>query len=212
MTETPVGLSFDLFGTLLAVDRPADPADAVGNELESRGMMIPPDWSAAYREPHVEVPEGRELPLAEHVRAALASRGVTPEKRLVECAVRDAFDTAVRTRPGAVRAVKAAAAHGPVGVLSNCSVSGLADRALERSRIDESVFRAVIASVDCGYRKPDSRAFDAIADALGISTGELLHVGDDPATDGGATDAGARAVLLEEVSLSEFPDRLGVEL
>jgi len=212
MTDTPAGLTFDLFGTLVAVDRPADPALAVGDALGSRGVSVPSDWPAAYRESHCDVPEGRELSLTEHVRAALASREVTADREPVASAVRDAFDQTVRTRPGAVRAVEAAAACGPVGVLSNCSVPGLVQRTLERSDIDDTALEAVVASVDCGYRKPHPRAFEAAADSLGLPIERVLHVGDDPTTDGGATDAGATALLLADVSLSELPDRLGGEV
>lgn len=54
--------SFDLFGTLVAVDRPADPAAAVGDELRDRGVAVPDDWAAAYAETHVEAPAGAEVP------------------------------------------------------------------------------------------------------------------------------------------------------
>ena len=203
-----MAVSFDLFGTLVAVDRPADPAGAVARQLRDRGVAVPDDWAAAYREAHVELAPGRELPLSDHVRAALASRGIDADGETVAGAVRAAFDGQVRTRDGASAAVAAAAERGPVGVLSNCSVSGLVERTVERSTLDPDEFDAVVASVDCGWRKPDSRAFDAVADALGVERSGLVHVGDDPATDGGADDCGARGVLLSDVPLSALPAHL----
>ena len=203
-----MAVSFDLFGTLVAVERPAEPADAVARQLDDRGVAVPDDWTAAYREPQVSVERGAELRLSDHVRHALASRGVDADAETVTAAVRGAFDGPVDTREGADTAVAAAAERGPVGVLSNCSVDGLVERTIDRSGLDADRFDTVVASVDCGYRKPDERAFAAVADALGVPRGDLVHVGDDPATDGGAEAAGARSLLLSDTELTELPARL----
>lgn len=203
-----MAVSFDLFGTLVAVSRPADPAEAVAAQLRERGVAVPADWAAAYREPQVSVEDGAELALSDHVRHALASRGVDADAETVAAAVRGAFDGAVDTREDAAAAVAAAAERGPVGVLSNCSVDGLVGRTLDRSKLDADRFDAVVASVDCGWRKPDRRAFEAVADALGVPLADLVHVGDDPATDGGAEAAGARSVILTDTDLTDLPARL----
>jgi HAD superfamily hydrolase (TIGR01509 family) len=206
-----VAVSFDLFGTLVDVDRPADPAAAVGRELESLGVPLPDDWSTAYRTPQVEAVEGAEISLVEHVRAILHDGGSDRDEadgRTVRRALLRAFDADVRTRRGARAAVGAAAERGPVGVLSNCSVPGLVARTIDRSTLDPGRFDAVLSSVDIGWRKPDPRAFEAVADRLGVHVSDLVHVGDDPEADGGATDAGARAVLLESVPLVDLPDYL----
>ena len=204
-----MAVSFDLFGTLVAVDRPADPAAAVGRELEASGIALPDEWATAYRTPQIEAVEGEEVSLVEHVRAVLGSDG--PDERTVRRALLRAFDTEVRTRADAGRAVGAAVERGPVGVLSNCSVPGLVGRTIDRSTLDPGRFDAVVVSVDIGWRKPDPRAFEAVAGRLGVRVEELLHVGDDPGTDGGATDAGARAVLLESVPLGDLPAYLDRE-
>ena len=201
-----MAVSFDLFGTLVAVDRPADPAAAVGRELRVLGVALPNDWATAYRTPQVEVPEGGEVSLLDHVLAVL---DLDIDERTVERALLRAFDTGVRTRAGAERAVAAAGERGPVGVLSNCSVPGLVERTLDRSAFDSRKFDAVVASVDVGWRKPHPRAFEAVADRLDAPVGQLLHVGDDPRADGGATDAGARSLLLGPVPLADVPDHLG---
>ncbi|QZY01010.1 HAD family hydrolase [Halobaculum rubrum] len=202
-------VSFDLFGTLVDADTPDDPAAAVAAELRDRGVAVPDDWADAYAEPHLEYTAGVERPLHHHVAAALASRGPEHEARPfvddAAVAVRAAFDRPVETRPGAAEAVATLSETYPVGVLSNCSVPGLVGRTLERSVVDAGDLDAVTASVECGWRKPDARAFEAVAADLGTPVGRLLHVGDDPETDGGATDAGARFVPVGEVSLPELP-------
>lgn len=210
-TTSPVeAISFDLFGTLVTVESPADPAAVVATELETRGIAVPPDWSDAYHESHVETHPGGELSLPTHVSAALASRGVAVETdshhpRTIRRAVTAAFDPAVRTCCGAIEAVEAAADRWTVGVLSNCSVPELAQRTLNRSALDRELFDTVVTSVDCGWRKPDQRAFEAVADRLGVALSDVVHVGDDPQTDRGAADIGATTVLIDDVPLSEIP-------
>lgn len=204
-----MAVSLDLFGTLVTVDGPDDPGAAVGRELDARGVALPSDWQQAYRERHRPVPARVEVPLSEHVRAALASRGVDATEQTVRAAVRTAFTWGeVRTRAGASAALAAVAAEVPVAVCSNCSVRGLADWALAEAALDRSRLDAVVTSVDCGWRKPDRRAFDAVADALDVDVEDLVHVGDDPATDGGVVDAGGEFVDVDEVSLADLPEAL----
>lgn len=203
-----MAVSFDLFGTLVAPDIPESPSRAVARELAERGVSVPDDWSDAYAEPHVDAAEGAELALPEHVGAALASRGVAAPEDAVREAVTAAFDRSVETRSDAVAAVEAVAERGPVGVLSNCSVPGLVERALDRSDVDRNALDAVVASVDCGWRKPDPRAFEAIADGLGVGVEALVHVGDDARTDGGIERLGGTAILLEDVPLAAVPEQL----
>ncbi len=190
-------VSLDLFGTLVDADRPDDPATAVADELAVRGVAVPGDWAAAYGEAHVERATGAELALPVHVRAALADRGVEASPEAVERAVAAAFGAPVRPRRAAPALVDRLVGSGPVGVLSNCSVPGLVGRALDAA-FDRSRFDAVVSSVDCGWRKPDPRAFRAVAAALGVAPTDLVHVGDDPSTDGGAERAGARSVVGDD--------------
>lgn len=204
-----LAVSFDVFGTLVDAETPDDPSEAVAAELRERDVSVPDDWADAYAEPHLEYEAGIERPLHRHVAAALASRDPEREPREfvddAAVAVRAAFDRPVETRPGAAEAVATLGETYPVGVLSNCSVPGLVERSLERSALDTEDFDAVVASVDCGWRKPDARAFEAVASGLGEPVERLLHVGDDRATDGGAVDAGAAFVSIGEVSLRELP-------
>ena len=71
-----MAVTFDLFGTLVDVEYPSDPAEIVARELESRGVEVPDDWHVAYGERHVDAPVGAEVPLPAHVAHALDSRGV----------------------------------------------------------------------------------------------------------------------------------------
>ncbi|MFW5974542.1 MAG: HAD family hydrolase [Natrialbaceae archaeon] len=202
-------VSFDLFGTLLDVrDRP-QPGDAIADSLLEFGVDVPADWSTAYRERHVSVEAGEELPIPEHVRGALRSRGVQVNETVAENAVVSAFEPAVETRPGAAAAVKAARRRGPVGICSNCAVPGLVERALEESSLDRTTFDGIVSSVDIGYRKPDRRAFEAIAGELGTPVEGLVHVGDDPHADGGIAAVGGRAILLSDHDLQDVPTLLG---
>jgi FMN phosphatase YigB (HAD superfamily) len=200
-----VAVSFDLFGTLVDVERPTDPAAAVTAELRSRGVTVPDDFAAAYRESHVDAPDGAEVPLPAHVGAALRSRGVTAADNAVRRAVVAAFDPAVRTRDGAVATVAAARDHGPVGVLSNCSVPELVGRTFVRSDLSRREFDSIVTSVGCGWRKPAAAAFETVADGLGVSPEALVHVGDSPATDGGIERLGGTFVDVREVPLAELP-------
>lgn len=207
--ESVDGVSFDLFGTLVAVNRPDNPADAVAVALEERGVSVPDDWPDAYDERHLDCPPGAELSLPEHVAAALASRSPPLDRTElvgeVAPAVRSAFDAETQIRDGAVTAVNDLAKQLPVGVLSNCSVPGLAERTIGRSSIDGRALDTVTTSVGCGWRKPDPRAFRAVARNLGVGVERLLHVGDDSVADGGAADAEAAALLTDEVSLANVP-------
>jgi len=205
-----MAVSFDLFGTLVAVERPADPATVVGQALAERGVSVPSDWSDAYYESHGSRPPGRETPLAEHVREALASRGVTIKVQTASEAVLSAFTSGhtVETRSGASDALACAGTRGPVGVCSNCAVTGLVEWALAESSLDADSLDAVVTSVDCGWRKPDARAFEAVADAFGVDTSALIHVGDDPETDGGVSDVGGEFVDVETVPLQSLCDEL----
>lgn len=204
---TDVGVSFDLFGTLVTAERP-NPAQAVAAELTARGVSIPDDWAKAYTTAHVEVSPGAELALSEHVQAALASRDRTVAEQVVQEAVQAAFDREVETRPGAREAVTAARECGPVAICSNCSVSGLVERTLGRSKLEQPMFDAVVTSVGCGWRKPAPEIFEETATQLGVDPANLLHVGDDPRTDSGVEAVGGQFISLGDDSLASLATRL----
>lgn len=197
-------VSFDCFGTLVVVPRPAEPTRDVGAALTERGVSLPEDWETAYLETHVDIPEGGELSLPEHTRQALASRGVGAEKSVVTDAVRAAFDREVTPVPDAADALDAIDA--PVGVLSNCSVPEMVTETLERAGLLGAV-DTVETSIDCGWRKPDRRAFEAVAEPLGVEVPNLVHVGDNREADGGIEALGGTYLPVED-DLSSLPERL----
>lgn len=200
-------VSFDLFGTLVDADIPTTPATAVARELRNRDVAVPADFADAYREVHIDAPDGAEVPLPAHVSAALASRGVDAPNNAPRRAVVAAFDPDVERRAGACDAINAAREQGSVGVLSNCSVPELARRALIRADL-ETEFDAIATSVGCGWRKPHRRAFETIARRLDVDVTELVHVGDDSQTDGGAEAVGAEFISVESTPLTELAPRL----
>jgi HAD superfamily hydrolase (TIGR01549 family) len=200
-----VAVSFDLFGTLVAVDR-TDPTRTIAAELRARDVSVPEDWAEAYGERHVDAPHGAEVPLPAHVAAALRSRCVEFDAHVVRQAVVAAFDPEVETREGAREAVDAAAEHGPVALLSNCSVPELVPRVLIRSELDRDAFDVVVTSVGCGWRKPHPEAFRSVAEALGCGVTELVHVGDSEHADGGVETCGGRYLSVDEHPLAELPD------
>lgn len=199
-----MGVSFDLFGTLVDVAYPTDPGKAVADALSDYGVAVPDDWDDAYREVHIDAPEGAEVPLPAHVAAALRSRGVESPDNAARRAVITAFDPDVTTRPGAVEAVAAARTVGPVGLLSNCSVPELVARTLIRSDLDRRGFDTIVTSVACGWRKPHEQAFEALARGLDVELPTVTHVGDDPETDGGIEAVGGQFVNVAETPISEF--------
>ena len=223
-------VSFDLFGTLVDVTRPDDPATAVATALRDRGVAVPADWQRRYRTPQVAAEPGAEVSLYEHVYEALqpaadagnsaeataeangrpspdpkADSRPNPDRTAVEAAVDDAFDPTVETRPNARRVVRELGERLPVMILSNSAVPGLVDLAIERSALDPDDFDAIVSSVDCGWCKPDARAFETVAGKIDVGVDHLLHVGDDPATDGGITDAGGRFVDVGDGKLEQIP-------
>ncbi|GAB3706192.1 HAD family hydrolase [Halorubrum pallidum] len=202
-----MAVTFDLFGTLVDVAYPSDPAEVVARELESRGVDVPDDWHVAYGERHVDAPAGAEVPLPAHVAHALESRGVDAGGTAVRHAVVAAFDPDVTRRDGARAAVRDVSEQGPVGLLSNCAVPELVPKTLIRAGL-RGEFDAVTTSIGCGWRKPHAKAFEAAAEALGVAPETLTHVGDDPQTDGGVVDVGGRFVDVTETPLSAVASEL----
>jgi len=207
-----VAVSVDLFGTLVTVDRPGDAAATIATELDARGVTVPDDWSQRYRTRHVDIEPSREYPLGAHVRDALAAAGIDADRSTADAAVWAAFDpesASIAPREDILDAITAVSAQRPVGVLSNCSVPGLVENTLDRAGIDRAAFDAVLSSVEIGWRKPAPAAFEAIAGELDTAPGALVHVGDDPDTDGGITRVGGKFVDVTTCSPARLQARLG---
>lgn len=202
---TVSGVSFDLFGTLVAVEGRTDPSTLVRSALEAEDVDVPEDWQSLYTNQYIAREAGAEVDLIAHVNAILEEASRRVEKRTVREAVIEAFDPDVSTREGAVDAIDAITDQYPVAVLSNCSVPEIADRAVRRSDIDRSRFLGIVTSEGCGWRKPDGRAFRAVADTLGTDPSAVVHVGDDPIADGGIEQLGGTSILVDDVPLTNLP-------
>lgn len=203
-------VSFDFFGTLVEVGDPQDPAVRVEKELRARGIPVPNDWKQAYTEVHIDASPGEELSRVQHVQVVLTREGGASnvDNEVIRAAVLAAFDVEICPRDGVSSIVKTVAEQRRVGILSNCSVPGLVPRLLDRSDIERNLFDTVVTSVDCGWRKPHPQAFSVIADALGVPVDELVHVGDDPVSDGGVSKIGAGVIVIEDTPLREVPTLL----
>jgi len=204
-------ISFDLFGTLVSVSRPEDPAARVARCLREQDVAVPDDWAARYGTNYADVDPGVERPLTDHVLAALGEpeESMATVRPAVERAIRQAFDAPAEPRPDVEATLAALASEHRLAVLSNCSVAGLVERSLETAGLGTDLFDAVIASVDCGWRKPHEGAFRALESALELPLDRLVHVGDTAATDGGATAVGARYISIEEVPIGALPEAVG---
>ncbi|MFC4358516.1 HAD family hydrolase [Halobium salinum] len=202
-----MAVSFGLFDTLVDADLPTDPAAAVADELDRLGVPVPDDWQAAYDETHVDAPAGATVPLPAHVAHALRSRGVEAPNNAPRRAAVSAFDPAVRTRPGAVEAVKAARERGPVGLLADAPAPETVGRVLVRAEFSRTDFDAVVTSVGSGWEKPDPRAFETLARRLAVDPADLVHVGVVGRGDDGVVDAGGRFVDLADTSLAALARR-----
>ena len=193
-------ISFGL-SALLRVERPPNPAGAVGRELRERGVDLPDDWPALYHADHVDSPPGAAVPEPAHVARALAAAGVDPPDNAPRRAVVAAFDPTVETRADAPAALVAACERGPVGVLANAATPAFVRRSLLRSELDRDAFDAVCSSAACGWRKPHPRAFETVARRLGGESTALTHVGR-RAVDRGVREAGGTFRDLRETTLA----------
>jgi len=102
------------------------------------------------------------------------------------------------TIPGALEAVRAAAALLPVGLISDTGMTpGSAIHALLDREGFTKHFRAFSFSDEVGVAKPQSAIFRHAAVGLGVEPGAIFHIGDLEPTDiAGAINVGARAGLF----------------
>jgi HAD superfamily hydrolase (TIGR01549 family) len=92
-----------------------------------------------------------------------------------------------------------AAGH-QLAVVSNWDYS--LSRVLETFGV-RSYFSTVLASLEVGWEKPDSRIFEFALEMEGVSADQALHIGDNPVDDvQGAQAVGLRAILLDRTGAS----------
>ena len=190
-----VVLSVDLFGTLAVASTAEAPEERVAYALRERGVTVPESFLKEYRSHQFDVHPAVELPLQQHVYAALRVSGGEASIQTVHAALLDAFDTPVSETPICDALLDiVATSSSSCAILSNCSLTGLVPQTLDRLGIEHSIFDAILTSVDIGVRKPDPRCFEALAAVFGADIQDVIHAGDSPRSDGGIATAGGQFV------------------
>jgi putative hydrolase of the HAD superfamily len=128
--------------------------------------------------------------------------GFTPPQDEIDTLVRtlEDMETIVRPSliPGAVEAVRELRRHYRLAIVSDAIFSpGRALRELLRGENLLQYFDVFIFSDEVGFSKPDPRAFQQAASALGVDLTEIVHIGDRDHNDvKGPQALGARAILF----------------
>ena len=231
------GIVFDLDGTLLDHDGTEYAAlrklypSLLADDGEPRRWPAFPEFAAAWHEAAEQswrlYVEG-ELTLAEQrawrVRQVLAMRqgsgcGDDPLSEEHVEGILDRYlplyEESWFLYPDTVPCLEALSAY-PLGMVTNGD--GRQQRQKLRFTEIEQYFRSVVVSGDVGVRKPQREIFDTSAGEMGLTSEELLFIGDNPHADvQGALQAGWRAVWLNRTgaeqavraptvaSLSELP-------
>jgi putative hydrolase of the HAD superfamily len=137
---------------------------------------------------HIHATEQRTLMPRDAVDMVCDALSITLDPEEAD-AMAEMFGTAVfvfppTPVPGALEAVKAAAALLPVGLISD---SGMSPGSSLRTLMDRygftPCFRALTFSDEVGVAKPQAPMFHRTARALNVEPGELLHIGDLEPTD-----------------------------
>jgi HAD superfamily hydrolase (TIGR01509 family) len=82
-----------------------------------------------------------------------------------------------------------------VGLLSNLG----ADWGPELARLGlDEYFEAIMLSGETGYIKPDPRAFELLAERLGVSTHELIFIDDSAQSLSGVEEIGVTPILYRD--------------
>jgi putative hydrolase of the HAD superfamily len=219
----PRAVTFDAMGTLVFID---PPGPRLQRSLERRlGLSVDLGRCEGamraemrhYRAHCVRARDGSSLAalrlecaslVADALALELSGADVLPS--LTDAILFQAYEDA---RPALARLSGAGV---KLAVIANWDVS-LHD-VLARLGLADS-FDAIVTAAEAGAAKPAAEPFVFALEQLGVSAGQCVHVGDDPATDvAGALAAGLSALLLDRggrggdalSGLGELPARLGV--
>jgi putative hydrolase of the HAD superfamily len=181
-------VGFDLDHTLAVPDRDRRQILAAAVDDVDAPPISRDAYLRAHRDDHAAVTRS---PIFANVLPADAD--VTPEA--LADAYRRRIAEAVAPVEGASGLLDALRADYAVGLLTNGPVKAQGDKL---DALDWwTAFDATLVTGHLPAGKPDARAFDALAGALGVDTTEIAYVGDEPVADvEGATAAGARAVQV----------------
>jgi putative hydrolase of the HAD superfamily len=215
-------IGFDLFNTLVTVERPCL-GEAVGRLLHSLREGGLPVEDQAFKQAHKEAAirffglaqkEGRETHNRFWISAALESLGydVPPDDPRISAAV-DAYFSAFfdygRLIPGTLEMLTAVQGKYRLGLLSNFTHAPAAMRLLDLMGL-APFFSTVVISGAVGYRKPHPLVFERLVEGLGVQPGRVLFIGDDPEPDiQGAAQAGLQPIWTTYVADNHIPASVG---
>ena len=211
-------VTFDLWQTLIVEDHEINKRraqlriDRIADTLGAASRPFPEEelWRAFseciaecahFRTQGLEVSfDGQIRIFLENLKPGLSDQLSCDHRR----AVRDAYDlafldAALPADPNAAPLLQALKERGcPLGLISNTAMTSGATFRVHLTRLGVlHFFDTVVFSDEIGYAKPSGRVFRQALDALGASTEETVHVGDDRAADvGGALKAGLRAIWV----------------
>lgn len=208
--RTISAIGFDLDGTLF--DHAGSASIAAGRFAEHLGVVAADEFRECWFEAeHIEFERWRsgEITFEEQRRGRL--RRVLPAFGLPvpeEDAALDAlyaeflfeYRAAWEAFPDSAPALRLARSHGlRIGVLTNGSEAQQFEKLREIGLIE--LIDVVCTSEGIGVQKPDRRAFETLADRLGVPADECVFIGDHPEHDvAGAIAAGMRGVLVERTA------------
>lgn len=203
-------VSVDGFGTLLALD---DPAEALREALAARNVERSLDEvRAAFR---AEASHYRPRSLRGRDAAQLAALRV--ECMVVFLGHLDAELDPVEFVPAFMGAIVFRLSDGAEDALAALQAGGLAlacvanwDVSLHEHLARVAVagrFDCILPSAEVGVEKPDPRIFHLALERLGVAPARALHIGDEPGDSDGAAAAG---LAFEPVPLATLPGRLGL--
>lgn len=207
---------FDALGTLFHLTSPqvifSHVLKSAGHDVNEDGAerllrranrwWIDPDRPTA-RSAAEELEERRE-----YVRIVLEDYGRGDVDGLADRLLEDAYWARwARPFPDAAPTLEALRPHRRLAVLSNGGPSSL--DAVHYADLG-GYFEAAYAGLELGFQKPNPRAYELAAEALGVESEEALLVDDTPENVDGATTCGMRGVLLDRAD--EHPEWSGMRI
>ena len=185
---------FDLFNTLIPGGGPAE-RDAVSHAMARDLGVDPEEFARVYVSTYDERARGALGDLAETVGALARRLGAAPHDEQVAAAVGRRLDFTLSLHGGtwAVPALRRLRDAGyRIGLVSDCTAETpvLWEQSPLAAYVEVTSFSCVT-----GVRKPAAEAYLTAAEALGVSPGECVFVGDGGSRElTGATELGMRAV------------------
>lgn len=200
-------IGFDLFDTLVTIQNLGlqEAMDRLVNELHTAGIEVEKKtFLPVYRETARSFTTTARLNHKEThnrfwISAALQKTGqnISPDDSRIERVVESYFSAFVEHAvllPNTLEALTALQRHYCLGLLSNFTHPPVVHQILSHFGLD-ALLEVQLVSGTIGYRKPDRRVFDALAEAFGVPRDQIAFVGDDLHADiEGAQNAGLRPI------------------